>query len=153
VFFLSVTGVWAQDEAPPVFRATGEPVLADVQILNVKTGLPAPVLKAGDLRIYEDDEHQEIVQFSRDELPLSAVLLFDLTESVRGLLKSLAAGAKEALGHFKQGDKENSFGVYFIFRSMEQGRDPGYEACRRRSSRHRKRRPLRGSFLYEFFQA
>lgn len=96
---------YAQQDDTPLFRANSELVLADVQILNVKTGLPAPALRAKDLRIYEDDEQQDIVQFSRDELPLSAVLLFDLTESVRGVLKSLAAGAKEALGHFKSGDE------------------------------------------------
>jgi len=95
---------YAQDDTP-LYRANSDLVLADVQILNVKTGVPAPALRARDLRIYEDDEPQEIVQFSRDELPLSAVLLFDLTESVRGVLKSLAAGAKDALGHFKPGDE------------------------------------------------
>lgn len=105
VLILAAAGsMRAQDEAP-VFRATSELVLADVQILNAKTGAPAPALRAKDLRIYEDDVPQDIVQFSRDELPLSAVLLFDLTESVRGVLKSLAGGAKEALGHFKAGDE------------------------------------------------
>jgi VWFA-related protein len=46
-----------------------------------------------------------IVQFSRDEFPLSVVLLFDLTDSVRGVLKRLAEGARSALAHFKPDDE------------------------------------------------
>ena len=48
---------------------------------------------------------QEISQFSRDEFPLSVVMLFDLTESVRGVLKHLAEGAKSAMAHFKPEDE------------------------------------------------
>jgi len=38
-------------------------------------------------------------------LPLSVVLLFDLTESVHGVLHPLAAGARAALGHLKPEDE------------------------------------------------
>jgi VWFA-related protein len=63
------------------------------------------VLKAGDLRVSEEGVPQEILYSSRDELPLSAVLLFDLTDSVRGVLRRLAEGAKTALEHFKAGNE------------------------------------------------
>jgi len=56
------------------------------------------------LRVYEDGVQQEIRQFSRDEFPLSIVLLFDLTESVRAVLAHLAEGAKSAMLHFKPED-------------------------------------------------
>jgi VWFA-related protein len=94
----------AQDQTP-VFRATSELVLVDVQVLHVKTGTPAPLLQASDFQISEEGAPQEILHFSRDEFPLSVVLLFDLTESVQGVLKRLAEGAKTALEHFKAADE------------------------------------------------
>jgi VWFA-related protein len=103
LFLLVVLRLSAQEETP-VFRATTELVLADVQVVNARTGAPAAGLQARDLRVFEDGAPQEIAQFSHDEMPLSVVLLFDLTESVRGVLKHLAEGAKDALGHLKPQD-------------------------------------------------
>ena len=102
--FLCLTPLRAQDQEP-LFRTTSELVLVDVQVLRVKTGTPAGALKAKDLRVFEDGVQQEISQFSRDEFPLSVVMLFDLTESVRGVLKHLAEGAKSAIAHFKPEDE------------------------------------------------
>src|SRR5215510_5713218 len=104
LLLLAALPVAAQDETP-VFRTTSELVLVDVQVLHSKTGAPAPALRPGDFQILEEGSAQEIVQFSRDEFPLSVVLLFDLTESVRGVLKHLAEGAKTALDHFKPADE------------------------------------------------
>jgi VWFA-related protein len=101
---LLVAPLRAQD-ATPVFQTTTELVLVDVQVLRTRTRTPAPSLQAKDLRIFEDGVPQEILQFLRDELPLSAVLLFDLTLSVHGVLKRLAEGAKEALAHLKPQDE------------------------------------------------
>jgi VWFA-related protein len=98
------TAVIAQDEAP-VFHATSELVLVDVQVLHVKTGTPAPQLAASDLSISEEGVPQWITSFSRDEFPLSVVLLFDLTDSVSSVLKHLADGARVALTHFKPEDE------------------------------------------------
>jgi len=94
----------AQDPAP-VFHATSELVLVDVQVLSRKTGGPAPGLEAGDFEVSEEGARQEITHFSRDEFPLSVVLLFDLTDSVHGVLKHLAQGAETALAHFKAADE------------------------------------------------
>ena len=88
-----------------LFRATSELVLVDVQVLHTKTGAPAPLLHAGDFQVSEEGVPQQIVHFSRDEFPLSVVLLFDLTDSVRGVLKRLAKGAETALEHFKPSDE------------------------------------------------
>src|SRR5215471_12852621 len=92
-------------EQTPVFRTTSELVLVDVQVLHTKTGAPAPLLQATDLRVMEEGVPQAILHFSRDEFPLSVVLLFDLTDSVHGVLKRLAQGAKTALEHFKTADE------------------------------------------------
>jgi VWFA-related protein len=99
---LAVMPLWAQDS---VFRATSELVLVDVQVLHIKTGAPAPVLQAGNFKVSEEGFPQQIIHFSRDEFPLSVVLLFDLTDSVQGVLKRLAEGAKTALEHFKPADE------------------------------------------------
>jgi VWFA-related protein len=101
---LAAMPVCAQ-EATPVFRATSELVLVDVQVLHTKSRAPAPALQANDFRASEEGVRQEILHFSRDEFPLSVVLLFDLTDSVHGVLKRLAEGAKTALEHFKAADE------------------------------------------------
>src|SRR5262245_18200360 len=95
----------AAQNGAPVFRTTSELVRVDVQVLHTKSGAPAPELNPFDFRVFEQDTAQEIVQFSRDEFPLSVVLLFHLTYSVRGVLKHLAEGAKSALAHFKPNDE------------------------------------------------
>ena len=87
------------------FRATSELVTLDVQVLHNKTGAPSPPLQGGDFQILEESAPQSILHFSHDEYPLSVVLLFDLTESVRGVLKRLAEGAESALEHFKPSDE------------------------------------------------
>jgi VWFA-related protein len=101
---LAAIPLCSQDETP-VFRATTELVLVDVQVLHTKTGSPAPALQASDFQVSEEGVPQEILHFSRDEFPLSVVLLFDLTDSVQGVLKRLAEGAKTALEHFKAADE------------------------------------------------
>ncbi|HUA57504.1 MAG TPA: VWA domain-containing protein [Verrucomicrobiae bacterium] len=95
----------AAEDQTPVFTARSELVLVDVQVLNVKNGGPAPKLSASDLMVTEEGVPQTITLFSRDEFPLSVVLLFDLTDSVRGVLKHLAEGARIALSHFKPEDE------------------------------------------------
>jgi VWFA-related protein len=101
---LAVSWLRAQDQ-PALFRATSELVLVDVQVLHTKTRAPAATLHAGDFQISEEGVPQHIIHFSRDEFPLSVVLLFDLTDSVRTELKRLAEGATTALEHFKAADE------------------------------------------------
>jgi VWFA-related protein len=92
-------------DGAPTFRVTSELVLVDVQVLRAKTGTPAPLLNSSDLILSEEGVPQQIAHFSRDEFPLSVVLLFDLTDSVHNVLKHLADGARMALGHFKPEDE------------------------------------------------
>jgi VWFA-related protein len=101
---LAAATLRAQEETP-LFRATSELVLLDVQVLHAKARAPAPALQASDFRVFEEGVPQQIVHFSRDEFPLSAVLLFDLTDSVSGVLKRLSEGARTALDRFKPADE------------------------------------------------
>ena len=89
----------------PVYRVDVRVVLVDAQVLSKKTRQAARKLKQDDFEIYEDKVPQRISSFSQDTLPLSVVLLFDLTDSVRPVLKSLGEGALEALQHLKPEDE------------------------------------------------
>ena len=89
----------------PVYRVDVRMVVVDTQVLSKKTRHAARELKQNDFEIYEDNARQQITTFSQDTLPLSIVLLFDLTDSVRPVLKSLAEGATEALQHLKPEDE------------------------------------------------
>jgi VWFA-related protein len=88
-----------------VYRVEVHVVLVDAQVLNKKTRHAARELKKEDFELYEDNVRQQVSSFSQDTLPLSIVLLFDLTDSVRPVLSSLADGALEALQHLKPEDE------------------------------------------------
>jgi VWFA-related protein len=89
----------------PVYRVDVRVVLVDAQVLSKKSRHAARELKEGDFEIYEDNVQQRVSSFSQDTLPLSVVLLFDLTDSVRPVLKSLGESALEALQHLKPEDE------------------------------------------------
>lgn len=92
---------------PPetVFRLNVNLVVVDAQVLHKKTGGSVQSLSSKDFRLYENGVLQRISYFSQDELPLSVIFLFDLTDSVRPVLKPLAEGAYKALGHLKPEDE------------------------------------------------
>jgi len=89
----------------PVFRLDVHEVLLEAQVLSKKTRRVVPELKPEDFQLFEDDVPQRLSSFSQDKLPLSVVILFDLTDSVRPVLKSLGEGALEALQHLKPEDE------------------------------------------------
>ena len=95
---------WGQDD-PAVFRTTSQLVLLDVQVLQAKTKTSAGGLEAKDFEVYENGTRQEISVFGRERFPLSIVLLFDLSPSVRGVLRRLADSAQIALQHLRPEDE------------------------------------------------
>ena len=70
-----------------VIRVNVELVQVDVQVLQKKTGRPVGSLNKDDFQLYEDGVQQPIAELSQGQLPLSVVLLFDLTASVQPVLK------------------------------------------------------------------
>ena len=86
-------------------RVSVRMVTVDTQVLNAKTGRAISPLEPGDFQVYEDGVQQKIISFSQDELPLSVVFLFDLTDSVRPVLKSLASGSLQALHRLRPDDE------------------------------------------------
>jgi VWFA-related protein len=113
VFFLLIFGqtlsITSHSQVPtaekPVYRVDVRVVLVDAQVLNKKTRHASRELKKEDFELYEDNVRQQVSSFSQDTMPLSVVLLFDLTDSVRPVLKSLGEGALEALQHLKPEDE------------------------------------------------
>ena len=102
-----------------IFRSNVRLVVVDAQVLNKKTGYNVDGLTPGDFRLYENGLRQQISYLSQDELPLSVVFLFDLTDSVRPVLEPLAAGALRALRHLKPED-EAAVMVYAVSTQMLQ---------------------------------
>lgn len=105
----AATCLYAQTSASapsgPVFKLSVNLVVVDAQVLNEKTHQPVPSLKSEDFLLYESGVQQQITSLSQDKLPLSVVFLFDLTDSVRPVLESLANGALQALRHLKPEDE------------------------------------------------
>jgi len=93
------------EPSQPIFRVDVHEVVLDAQVLRKKSRQAVPELKLEDFLVYEDNVPQRLTVFSRDKFPLSVVILFDLTDSVRPVLKSLAEGALEALQHLKPEDE------------------------------------------------
>jgi VWFA-related protein len=87
------------------YRVDVRLVQVDAQVINKKTHQVAGSLRQNDLQVYEDGVQQQTSTFSQDELPLSVVLLVDLTDTVRPVLQALSQGAQQALQHLKPQDE------------------------------------------------
>jgi len=92
-------------ESTPLLRVSTEFVVLDALVENKRTSVLLGTLEAKDFRLSEDGIPQSITYFSHDQLPLSVVFLFDLTDTVRPALKPLADAAREILGHLKPQDE------------------------------------------------
>jgi hypothetical protein len=88
-----------------IFRAATKLAPLEVQVIHRKTATATAALRRKDLQVGEDGKPQQITFFSRDELPLSIVMLFDMTATSQAVLKRLAEGARSALTHLKRGDE------------------------------------------------
>jgi VWFA-related protein len=91
-----------QDET---IRLSTDLVVLDVQVLNKKTGEIINNLQPDDFELYEEGVRQEITHFSQDKLPLSVILLMDLSGSVSPALKEIQTGALLALRRLKEKDE------------------------------------------------
>ena len=121
---LSTSGAYSQSEPPSspeqTFKVNVNLVVIDAQVLKKKTRQPVPSLSAEDFLLFENGVKQQIASLSQDKLPLSVVFLFDLTDSVRPVLQSLADGALQALQHLKPED-EAAVMVYAASAQLLQG--------------------------------
>jgi VWFA-related protein len=90
---------------PTTIRVDTQFVLLDALVENKKSRAPLDTLSAQDFELFEDGVPQTISYFSHDQLPLSVVLLFDMTETVHAALAPLAQAALQVLGHLKPEDE------------------------------------------------
>jgi Ca-activated chloride channel homolog len=94
-----------QDEA---IRLRGELVILDAQVLHKKTALAVNKLAKEDFALYENGVKQFISHFSQDKLPLSVVILMDVSGSVWPDLKAFdrfRRGALQAMNLLKPEDE------------------------------------------------
>lgn len=102
--FVQVTT--AQDlPATDTLKLKTKLVLLDAQVTDKKTREIVRGLKQGEFELFEDGVKQEIEHFSQDKLPLSLVLLLDVSPSVTPVLEEIRQGALQALQRLKPEDE------------------------------------------------
>jgi VWFA-related protein len=95
----------APQSEPPTIHVGAQIVLLDALVENKKSGAPLDALSARDFQLSEDGVPQTISYLSHDQLPLSVVFLFDMTETVHAALAPLSQAALQVLGHLKREDE------------------------------------------------
>jgi hypothetical protein len=74
-----------------VIRVNTDLVVLDAQVIDRKTRRVFGPLRKDDFVILEENVKQEIAYFGQDQLPLSIVLLLELSGSVRPVIQGSAA--------------------------------------------------------------
>ena len=106
VLIASNSVVAAQEtEAADVIKVNTDLVVFDAQVIDKKSRRPIDDLTKQDFAITENGSKQEISYFSRDELPLSIILLLDVSRSVRPIIHDIRDGALNALQRLKPEDE------------------------------------------------
>ena len=91
---LSACANLAQEkERIDVVKVNTDLVVFDAQVIDKKTKRVIGGLTRDDFEITENRVKQEVSYFSRDELPLSIILLLDVSLSVRPIIHEVRAGA------------------------------------------------------------
>ncbi len=97
---------WAQQQEPlDVVKVNTDLVVFDAQVIDKKSKRTIGDLTKDDFAITENGVKQEVSYFSRDELPLSIILMLDVSRSVRGIIHDIRDGALNALQRLKPEDE------------------------------------------------
>src|SRR6266849_6872897 len=97
---------FSQDKEPTdVIRVNTDLVVFDAQVIDKKTKRVIGDLTKEDFEVSDNGVRQQISYFSRDELPLSIMLLLDVSGSVRPILHQIRDGALNALQRLKPDDQ------------------------------------------------
>lgn len=105
---LTVSLLGAQDppkQSDEIIRLSTELVVLEAEVISQRTGQPIGSLKQSDFAIYEEGIKQEIEYFSYDRLPLSIVLVLDVSSSVWAGLDQIQEAAVHALRRLKPEDE------------------------------------------------
>ena len=105
IFLLAATTVAQQREPDEVIKVNTDLVVFDAQVIEKKTKRIVGDLTRDDFAVTDNGVKQQISYFSRDELPLSIILLLDVSRSVRPILHDIRDGALNALERLKPDDQ------------------------------------------------
>jgi VWFA-related protein len=101
--FLPLTSFAFQQESE--IKLETYSVLIDTVVLKNRDKAVVGDLRPEDFIIREDGKEQKLTHFSREELPLSIVLLVDVSGSVQPILSEIQRAALDALDRLKPNDK------------------------------------------------
>lgn len=90
-------------DAPIKLRT--ELVVLDAQVIRKSTGEVVSGLTKNDFAIYEDGVKQQITNFSQDKLPLSLLLLLDVSGSVQPVIDQVRDQGAQVLGRLRPDDE------------------------------------------------
>src|SRR5438046_1504257 len=97
---LTCVGSRAQEKEPDeVIKVNTDLVVFDAQVIDKKSKRIIADLTRDDFDVSDNGVKQQISYFSRDELPLSIILLLDVSRSVRPIIHDIRDGALNALKH------------------------------------------------------
>jgi VWFA-related protein len=88
-----------------VVKVNTDLVVFDAQVVDKKTRQIIGDLSRDDFEVTENGVKQQLSYFSRDELPLSIILLIDVSRSVRPIIHEIRDGALNALQRLKPQDE------------------------------------------------
>jgi len=101
--FLFMIALLAAQEGP-VFRAGVALVHVDAEVTAADGRILTGFTKE-DFRVYDERKPQAIVIFAAEEQPLDLILLFDVSRSMRAVVESVAASARQAFQELRPGDR------------------------------------------------
>jgi VWFA-related protein len=104
-FFLAPRSRAQQKEADEVIKVDTNLVVFDAQVIDKKSKRIVGDLTRDDFEITDNGVNQQISYFGRDELPLSIILLLDVSRSVRPIIHDIRDGALNALRRLKPDDQ------------------------------------------------
>ncbi|HLK69557.1 MAG TPA: VWA domain-containing protein [Bryobacteraceae bacterium] len=87
-----------------VFHSDVALVHVDAEVNRADGAILSGLVKE-DFRVLDEGKEQAILHFSADEEPLDLILLFDVSGSMRPIVESVAAAAREALRELRPGDR------------------------------------------------
>jgi Ca-activated chloride channel family protein len=88
-----------------VIKVNTDLVVFDAQVIDKKSRRILGDLSRADFEITENGVKQDVTYFSRDELPLSIILMLDVSRSVRPIIHEVRDGALNALQRLKPEDE------------------------------------------------
>jgi VWFA-related protein len=99
------TGLAQEREPADVIKINTDLVVFDAQVIDKKTKRVIDDLTREDFEITDGGVRQQVSYLSRDELPLSIMLLLDVSGSVRPVIHRIRDGALGALQHLRAQDQ------------------------------------------------